>query len=206
MQLIQAFQIELPPPLSLRQSLLQITHGIRIRRINQWMAEENYKAIWKDFPLLPFSFNRTIIIFVIKYHLSSRLHLYETEGEGELLSVYRDICFWYAARSSVSRSVGEYDSLRIAFHFIFFCASIFVFCIHFHDVYGVDFFTCIDSNGSVCVWIFNNDTTAQFYGDEQNAMGDKKKRKRSLTVVHLYIHMYTQTSSIYVYARAVIQV
>lgn len=33
-----------------------------------------------------------------------------------------------------------------------------------------------------------------------------KKRKRSLTVALLYIHMYTQTSSIYVYARAVIQV
>lgn len=35
------------------------------------VAEENYKAIWKDFPLFPFSFNRTIISFVIKYHLSS---------------------------------------------------------------------------------------------------------------------------------------
>lgn len=37
------------------------------------VVKENYKAIWKDFPLFPFSFNWTIISFVIKYHLSSRL-------------------------------------------------------------------------------------------------------------------------------------
>lgn len=168
------------------------------------MAEENYKAIWKDFPLLPFSFNRTIIIFVIKYHLSSRLHLYETEGEGELLSVYRDICFWYAARSSVSRSVGEYDSLRIAFHFIFFCASIFVFCIHFQ--YMVQISLRVSIQMVACVFEYSKMIRLRSSMVMNKMQWVTKKRKRSLTVALLYIHMYTQTSSIYVYARAVIQV
>lgn len=62
--------------LSIRKAIGNV-HEIEIqenaRKERRREVEENYKAIWKDFPLFPFSFNRTIISFVIKYHLSSRL-------------------------------------------------------------------------------------------------------------------------------------
>lgn len=76
--------------LSIRKAIGNV-HEIEIqenaRKERRREVEENYKAIWKDFPLFPFSFNRTIISFVIKYHLSSRLLfsaqvcVWEREGE-----------------------------------------------------------------------------------------------------------------------------
>lgn len=90
---------------------------------------------------------------------------WERARVAKCIDIYTLHIFWYATRNSVSRcfmSVLMVSMILVALlsHFIFFCVSIFACCIHFGM--GIDFVTCIDTNGSVCVWIFNNDTTAQF--------------------------------------------
>lgn len=129
-----------------------------------------------------------------------RARLCQVEGEGDLLSVrlyiYIYIHFWYAARSSVSQFFmsfyGEYDFRRIAFPFHLLLRQYFLFgALHPFPLWCTFRYVYRFKWQRVC-WIFNNDTTAQFYGDEQNAMSDKKNAN-ALSTVHIHFYKHTHT-------------